>query len=661
MPFWWKRRRRPWFGTWRKRRYSRRKYTYRRRKPRYRRRRRRTTRRRRRGRKKVRRKLKKIPITQWQPDAIRKCKIKGVSTIVLGAEGCQYRCYTPYKYEWTPPKTPAGGGFGTELFTLSYLYQEWKYRNNIWTASNKHFDLCRYTGCKFDFFRDPKTDFIICYDIQPPFELTKWTYMSYHPQMLLLRKHKRVLLSKFNNPKGKIKTRLKIRPPKQMISKWHFQEFFCKFGLVNIIAAAANFSYPKLGCCNENQIITLYYLNPSFFHNSDWAQDHGDNPYKPISSLANDLVFERTVGGKKVTFTPTTTNYLTSINYETGYFNPGVLLASKVTKGKSEYGMLPCGAARYNVNEDDEVGNKVWLTSVVTGSYKVPTDEDLLFEGYPLWLCLYGYTSFIWQKKHDESFFKAYMLVVQSKAIRRLQTFSTVPYYPLIDFKFMNGKPPYDQYLDANMKKFWYPTVQAQLETINSIIGVGPFIPKYNNDRESTWTLNSKYSFYFKWGGPLQTDQPVADPKQQNKYDVPDTVLQTIQISNPDKQKFETIFKPWDYRRGQLKDSAIKRMYEHLEIDSNVYSDAEGSPEKKKPRRPPLLKIPEEENKEIQTCLHSLFEENTCQEIQETTDLQQLIFQQQQQQEQLKLNLLTLLADLKTQQRVLQYQTGVVP
>ncbi len=42
----------------------------------------------------------------------------------MGAEGTQFRCSTVYKTEWTNPKVAAGGGFGVELFTLNYLYQE---------------------------------------------------------------------------------------------------------------------------------------------------------------------------------------------------------------------------------------------------------------------------------------------------------------------------------------------------------------------------------------------------------------------------------------------------------------------------------------------------------------------------------------------------------
>lgn len=100
------------------------------------------------------------------------------------------RCYTTYKSEWTNPKTPTGGGFGVELITLSYLYSEHKFFNNIWTSSNDYYDLCRYTGGRVTFYRHPETDFILAYDTQPPFDLNKFTYMYCHPYMLMQRKEK---------------------------------------------------------------------------------------------------------------------------------------------------------------------------------------------------------------------------------------------------------------------------------------------------------------------------------------------------------------------------------------------------------------------------------------------------------------------------------------
>ncbi len=288
-------------------------------------------------------------------------------------------------------------------------------------------------------------------------------------------------------------------------------------------------------------------------------------------------------------------------------------------------------------------------------------NEDLKLEGLPLWQALFGFFDFVITKKKDPGYLESYMLVVKSPALHMVGGTSTRGYYPLIDKNFVDGKAPWLEYLDKNMKAKWWPKCRYQQMSVNDIVEAGPFVPKLNNDRESTWELNYFYQFYFKWGGPQVADQPVSDPKQQDTYPVPDSGLQTIQISNPTKQKWETIFHPWDYRRGSIKEKALKRMYENLSIDTDFQPDSPtGSPRKKKSRMQPLLTSHQKETQEIQTCLRSLFEEDTCQEIQEETDLKQLILQQQQQQRDLKHNILKLITEMKTKQQMLQLQTGLL-
>ncbi len=161
MPWWWNRRRKWWRG--RRRPFYKRRYKYKKRRPRrriYKRKYRRTYRRGRKRIKKVRRKNKTLNIKQWNPETIKKCKVKGIAINTLGVQGTQYRCYTPNKYEYTVAKQPGGGGFGVERYTLEYLYKQNKAGNNIWTTSNANLDLVRYTGCTFIFYRHPHIDFI---------------------------------------------------------------------------------------------------------------------------------------------------------------------------------------------------------------------------------------------------------------------------------------------------------------------------------------------------------------------------------------------------------------------------------------------------------------------------------------------------------------------
>nr|UHK06334.1 MAG: ORF1 [Torque teno midi virus] len=665
MPFWWYRRRKPWFGRYRRRRNTYRRKATRRRNRRPRRyRNRRTYRRRRRRHRKVRRKNKKITVKIWQPESIRKCKIKGTGIIVLGAQGTQFRCYTTYKDEWTNPKRPAGGGFGCELFSLKYLYNEYKYKNNIWTTSNANYDLVRYTGCSFTFYRHPETDFILIYDIQPPFDLTKYTFMACHPHLLLQRKHKKILLSTATKPTGRLTKKFKIKPPKMLSTKWLFQEDFSQQGLVTIIASACNFRYPDLGCCNENLLITIYFLQPFFYKDSKWAQNTGESPYLPYSTVPKDYTFIYDTDRQKdqqYTMNPNNLkDYDTSVSYEVGWFQTKVLSAKQVKKGQQVIDTTPCGVLRYNPHTDSGKGNKMWLTSIVTGQYNVPRDEDLIMENYPLWLMLYGYTSFLREKKHDQSYFNAYLLVIQSDSLYRVSGHSTTAWYPIIDKNFVKGKLPGGEQPTFKTTHQWYPSLKTQLETINEIVNTGPYIPKYNETKNSTWQCNYHYNFYFKWGGSQQPEALATDPASKGKYPVLDPEQEGLQIEDPDKQKVASILKTWDYRRGQITNKALKRMYDNLETESSLSTDSSCCSSPKKKKVLPKLHNPKKESKKIKTCLQELCKESISPQEEEDPNILQLIQQQHQQQQQLKHNLLTLITDLKTKQRTMLHQQGLL-
>lgn len=655
MPFFWRRRKR-WFNPyWRnKRRYKKR------RKPRYRRRFNRTTRRRRRRRrrrKKVRRKRQTLPVKQWQPDSIVNCKIKGVGALVLGAEGRQFICYTNVKDAWTPAKAPAGGGFGVEQFSLGGLYEQYKFRNNIWTKTNIWKDLCRYLRVRFTFYRHPKTDFIVSYERMPPFTLTKYTYPSAHPLALLLGKHKKIILSIQTKPNGKPKLRMNIKPPKQMLSKWFFTEQFSKVPLLLLKGAAASFSYPRLGCCNVSQLVSMTCLNLAFYVKGNWGVPQGTSGYVPYTGALQSYTGKLPNGSSTtVTIEKTQSG---AVSYASGYFQSKLLKIVEFTTPTTQ-AAIPLKAARYNPNRDSGKGNQIWLKSVLVENYDIPkTDDILVFENMPLYLMLYGWLNFVTTKKADKKFLESYVLCIKSPAIEPYGGIGTQNLYIPIDLTFVNGEAPYREVLTGAMKLKWFPTIYNQMETLNAIVQTGPYIPRYNYDRESTWELPYYYCFYFKWGGPEITEQTVADPATQGKYDVPDTFNQAVQIRNPEKQKASTLFHAWDWRRGFITPTALKRMSDNISVDSTFQSDTTPPPEKKKKITGPYLQDPDQEIQEIQSCLQCLCEEDTFQE-EETQSLKQLIKQQQQQQNQLKRNILKLLQELKGKQRMLQLQTGLM-
>nr|UHK05346.1 MAG: ORF1 [Torque teno midi virus] len=661
MPFWWRRRRKPWFGRWRTRR---RRYRFnKRRKPRRRytrRRNRRTTRRRRKH--KVRRKRKRIPIQQWQPESIKKCKIIGFSDLIIGAEGRQFLCWTDEKGEYIQPKAPGGGGFGYETLSLEWLYQQQRAHNCIWTVSNQYTDLCRYTGGVIYLYRHATTDFIFSYSVQPPFEITKLTYPQLQPQNMLLEPHHKIILSLKNKPHGKHTVKVRFKPPKTMSTTWYFQKQFADYPLVLFRATAANFSFPRISPLAQSQMITLYYLDTNMWTSCNWAAT-ADTWWKPKGTATSwEFIYKTPSGDKSIIVNDTTkwtTNragYYQSINKNTGWFQKAILNAYKMKRNGTEVANRPIYTARYNPNEDDGQGNVIYAVSLLQSSWAEPvTQHDYVIRGVPLWMGFYGFYSFLKLITKDKAFDEHYMFIVKSTSIRPITQPTAQNYYPFLDREFIDSTLPYDEYISANIEKFWYPKAVFQQRTINAFVESGPFVPRYTNIPFSTWELSYKYKLFFKWGGPQVTDPPVDDPTGKNIYPLPGPHQTTIQISNPKKQSTESMLHEWDWRRGIATQTALKRMQENLETDTSFQSDDSESPPKKR-KITKQVQRPEEKEEKIKKCLLSLCEEPTYQE--ETQDLQQLINQQQQQQYKLKRNILTLLTHLKSNQRFLNLQTG---
>jgi len=592
----------------------------------------------------------------------------------MGASGTQMHCYTNQAPEYTQPKAPAGGGFGIEVINLKWLYNQYLQHQNIWTRTNEYTDLCRYTGCKITFFRHPFVDFVISYDRMPPFDLNKYTYPETQPQNMLLRKRKKILLSKLTKTNSRQKLILKIKPPKQMITKWFFQRDFCEANLVKLSAAAASFSFPGISHGAQSTIFTVTALNIEFYKQSTWCQ--AGKTYKPYDTIQMPVHFVYKERGSLKTFTiPAEITYTDAISYAKGWFSPKALFATKVFAGgappsivgttvkagagSTEIAALPTVTLRYNPYEDTGHGNQIFLTSCLTGNFNKPTlTPDLNFDGVPLWLGFYGYWDFILQSTKNKGVFDQHMFVIKSDALHPLGTTSSQKYHPIYDTVYGTGSLPWDEYLSQRVKDNWYPTAEWQKIIINSFVCAGPYMPKFQpEDKDTTWQLNYKYEFFFKWGGPHVTDPTVEDPCTRRKYTVPDTVFQTVPISNPSKLNTESILHAWDFRRGIVTQKALKRMSENLQTDTSFYSDDSETPKKKK-KITKELQTTENKQEKIKACLLSLCEEPTYQE--ETQDIKQLIQQQQQQQLYLRKNILTLLTHLKKSQRLQSLQTGII-
>nr|UHK03892.1 MAG: ORF1 [Torque teno midi virus] len=664
MPFWWARRRKFWRRNWRpnyrRKRYNRR---FKKRRRFNRRGNRRTYRRRRHSRRKVRRKKRKLTIQQWQPDCIRKCKISGFTVNCLGAHGRQFACFSDNRFNWTPPTTPGGGGFGVEKYTLEYLYDEFVRGNNRWSSSNVYLDLVRYNGCKFIFYRHPWLDFVVSYKRMYPMNLDKYTYTEAHPYNILKSKHKVIIHSLKRKPRGRIYVKVKIKPPKQSTNKWFFQETMAETGLVQLNTAVCDLNYSYIGCCASNQLITFPGLNLQFYKNAGWGNATHEATYgwyRPYANAKMGTYKGIDYNGKPVTTVVQTMSssgdYLKSINMVGGWFTPALVSIVKLTEPSE---VPPMKLYRYNPTRDTGHGNAIWLVNVVRTSYDMPeTDKTLIAENLPLWELCWGFFDYVQKVKKDPTFLATYYCVIQSPFIEPHA--GTDKYHIPIDYNFLKGKGPFGEIPTEYMSSHWFPRLEHQQEILNSIVQCGPFVPKLENQKLSTWELHSHYTFYFKWGGSQLPDPETADPKNQGTYDVPSAVRQAIQILDPQRQRAEHILHAWDLRRGFITKKACKRMYQDSETSSTISTDTEKETSKKKKKlQGNSLQILQQKEEDLQTCLLSLCEEHTSKEA-PPQNLQQLIQQQQQQQKQLKLNILHLLSDIRRKQQVLQLQTGLL-
>ena len=483
---------------------------------------------------------------------------------------------------------------------------------------------------------------------------------------MLLSRHKIILPSAATNPKGKLKKTKKILPPKQMISKWFFQEHFCIEPLVQINASACNLTYNNLGCCNVNQITTFFYLNTQFWQHPNW--DNASALYKPYVTVPNNLYFwskaewEKTTGGTPYHFPVSTLTKENQFLIQSGWFQSKILQAYQVTSNPTKAsvtGTVPVNVCRYNPNLDSGEKNKIWLVSTYRSDWSKPLDKILIYEGLPLYLMLYGYLSYVQGMKKAKDYFLNYVLAIESPALQpAAQIGASGPIVP-IDNTFRNGQGPYNEPVPYSWQTHWVPNVYSQIEVLNGFVESGPLVPKYARTTNSTWELDAFYTFYFKWGGPETTEPPVTDPHLQAVYEVPDKFSAALQIRDPAKQTPASLLHPWDIRHGYFTKTALKRMSSNISTDSDFQPDAEGYLPKKRKKTGPELRVPDEETEEVQACLQALFKEDSFQETQEE-DLLKLIKLQQQKQQDLKYNILRLLSELKQQQNLLKLQTGFV-
>ncbi|QLG20793.1 ORF1 [Lycalopex gymnocercus torque teno virus 1] len=186
-------------------------------------------------------------VMQWTPKHRAKCTIHGWFIALSGGHTnttsrANWTDYKPdqQKYQYVP------GLGGTNIITLSilWLYWEWQHFRNVWSRSNKGFDMARYFGTTFKFWPHPKWDYIVWWDTEWPKTDILRDYWQIQPGIGLLQRQHKVVKSIKNG--GKKPKRIRLKPPAVHDTKWYFQEKWCGVGLGHIGISLLNLEYPFL-------------------------------------------------------------------------------------------------------------------------------------------------------------------------------------------------------------------------------------------------------------------------------------------------------------------------------------------------------------------------------------------------------------------------------
>nr|UGV37406.1 MAG: ORF1 [TTV-like mini virus] len=580
-----------------------------------------------------RKKLKKIRLTQFQPNHIRNSKIKGYLQLFGAGHGRFTNNFTMYKESIPNAMEPGGGGWSLQQMTLSNLYIQNQYIMNTWTVSNKGLNLVRYQKCKFYLYRQLYVDYIFYYDIEPPYNVTKYYYCSLHPIKMLQYKHKVIVPSLQTAPHNKKQYIVKrIKPPKEYINKWYFQEHLANFPLIQFATVSCSLQSMFQPYNSISNTVTLHTINTRFFTNSymqtpqktQWGYTPKPNTFlygikqpsvpwtdTPISKLiylGNPLLND---AGDEIGTTTTYTSYgfphwgnpfyhmyihgeYTTIITQ---FNPQQIIERGTSTKIGQITPTPtikmeplAEECRYNPNWDKGTGNEAyWLSNniITQQGWDPPRDPAFHIEGYPLWLMLWGWEDFAKKNHYITNFDDNAILVVKSKYLN-----TNMPYFVLIAEGFYTGRGLYDQDPDEiphTDMTHWYIKWRFQKPAFENLLCTGPAVCKGENVKSIE--AHCKYCFYFKWGGNPSTMETIVDPTSQPTWPTPNNQQGLNEITNPTTSLTNYIY-TWDTRRDLLTQAATKRIKEIPTDDESLFTDgttdseqSQTTPPKKKTKK----------------------------------------------------------------------------
>nr|UGV38596.1 MAG: ORF1 [TTV-like mini virus] len=282
---------------------------------------------------------------------------------------------------------------------------------------------------------------------------------------------------------------------------------------------------------------------------------------------------------------------------------------------------------RYNPFKDNGKTTQMYLlkcidTTHTNNSWEPPDNPDIILEGFPLWLNVWGYLDFQIRLGALQNIYSNTILVFKNETTDPKITTPIIP----IDLDFLNDKSPYQNSVNPADEKKWFPQVQYQTQQLNNIALTGPGSPKLYQKTSEQITI--KYDFYFKWGGNPPKMVTVNNPTKQNVYPIPSDEYATNSLQSP-AQAIETMLYSFDERHTQLTKRALERISQDWDITNflSPITETTGAlpAQATFPQDPQAKETKEKEKEEI---------------------FQQLL-QHKQQQQQLRLRILQLMKDLE--------------
>nr|UHK03801.1 MAG: ORF1 [Torque teno midi virus] len=613
----------------------------------------------------VRKKFQKLRLNQWQPAHIRKCKIKGRMPVIICGKGRQQWNFTQHKNEIIPPKMSGGGSFAVLVFNLQFLWEDHNKWRNFWTTPNGEMDLCRYTGTKIKIWRPATVDVCLTITKYYPMLINAGTFASTHPHRILMGFKKYVIQSLKRKPNGKKYKTIRIKCPQLLTNRWFFQKDFVKTNLFMMNITTCDLTRPYCTISGDNNNAGFLCLNTDIIKNVNF-QSGGTMAWQPQKGKNFYGFYEKNPGDGKKWHRLSVHNIYGPGNPFYNLYLQGRLPISLADTNKGDQ---PSGSetnppgesvtgklvytARYNPTPDPGDDNEIYmLTMFRTDDNLEPSNNTtFLMKGLPLWLVTFGYFDWMIKSHENMSVMSTMVTVIKSPLVTTIPPLTSKFIIPIGD-SFYNGLGLFDTPIAGGDLTTWYVKNSMQSPAINNIVTCGPFVAR--PDKEFSWCVDMSYTVYFKWGGTTPLSQPITDPATQNTYPLPGDLSQRLQVRDPKKQKE---LHPWEYRRGMLTETALKRMLEDSETSENSDFFTETPTKKKKTGEDPLVYL----SGDPYSVQHSSGTESSDQEEenQETPETLQLYIQQQQRkQRRLKHKLFHFLKKIQDRQRSLSILTG---